>query len=118
MHRLTKLKHDVVGKIGKQIDAAHAAVEQTDSHVNRAYLACYILYSYAAISVTKIRLSNVDRKRRQIIVLGNVYHCGNLQRCTNECCKFTGNSVMTPEVRTVCERLVVYFKDDVIDSIE
>ena len=36
VHRLTHLKHEVVGHVGEEVDRAHTAVEQADAHVNRA----------------------------------------------------------------------------------
>ena len=38
MHWLAEFKHDVVCKVSQEVDSSCTAVEETDAHINRAYL--------------------------------------------------------------------------------
>ena len=47
VHRLSHFKHKVVGKVGKEINSSHSAVEKTDTHINRRY-ACIDIFNLKA----------------------------------------------------------------------
>ena len=115
MHRLTHFKHEIVSQVSKEVDGSHSAVIETDSHISRADISCNILKLKAGISVTE-GILNLHIHLRQILVLAKVNRIKRLKRSACECGKLSCDSVMTPKVGTVCQRLVINLKDDIINS--
>ena len=68
VRRLTELQHDVVGEVGKQRDRAHAAVIETDLHVDRADRLFDVIGADRGIAVTQLRIDKAERDRLERVV--------------------------------------------------
>ena len=66
MHRLTHLEHEVVGHVGEEVDRAHAAVEQADSHIHGTDRTGTILELQAGVTVAQ-RILNIHIDLRQLV---------------------------------------------------
>ena len=116
MHRLSHFKHKIICKVCKEIDCSHSAVIKANTHINRWYRTLNIFNLQAGISLAK-RVLNLHINLWKIVILCKAYGFKRLKLSAGKCRKFTGNAVMSPKVRTVCERLIVNLKDNIINSI-
>ena len=117
VHRLTHFEHEVVGEVGEEVDASHAAVEQADAHINRADTAADILDLQAGIALTERILDfHIDLRERVVgVQIGGVER---FQLSARESRELARDAVVTPEVGTVGEGLVVDLKNDILDRVE
>ena len=53
MHGLTEFHHQIVGQVGKQINGAAAAIEETDAHIQRALMLVDILKTQTGVAVAQ-----------------------------------------------------------------
>ena len=115
VHRLTHFKHEIVGQVGEEVDRSHSAVIKTDSHVRRADISCDIFKLKTGISVAE-GILNLHVHLRQILILAEVNRVKLLERSACQSGKLSCNSVVTPKVGTVRQRLVVNLKNNIVNG--
>ena len=116
VHGLTHFEHEVVCEVCEEVDTAHSAVEKADSHVDRADAARDILDLQAGITLTE-RILDFHVDLCKLAVSLRIGGIERLELSAGKCRELTRDSVVTPEVGTVGERLVVDLKDDVVDIV-
>ena len=117
MHGLAKLHHNVVGKVGEEVDCTAATVEETDSHVNRANLTSNVLNLDCGVTVAKLGCLHVNEDGRKVIELLGVNECRALKLSACNGSELTSDTVVAPEVRTVGKRLVINLEDNIVDVV-
>ena len=109
--RLTYCEHNVVGNINECIDRTKAYSPETALHLEGGGLNSEALNASTDVTGATVRIKNSD-----VVLLNSV---GRVLLYLNqgkivECRDLTGDTVVTPEVRAVGHRLVVYLEDDIV----
>ena len=117
VHGLTHLEHDVVGNIGQEVDSAHTAIVETDTHIYGADLAGDVLNLEAGISLAKWVL-DLHINCGKICILVKISAIEGLELSAGDSRELACDSVVTPKVGAVGERLVIDLEDYVVDVEE
>ena len=78
VHRLAELEHEVVCEVGKQVDGTHAAVKETNAHINRADLLRDVAHLEARVAVAELFIADIDIDARQRSIGGEIHAADRL----------------------------------------
>ena len=109
--RITGGKHHIVGDIHKRVDWAHAHLPDPVLHLIRRWFYTYAGHFHADVSGTSVRIVDLHLKIRLYI------GCKRLNFLKRQVVKgrdLAGDTVMTPEIRTVCHGLIVNLQKHII----
>ena len=117
VHRLPHFQHQIVRQVGKEVDVAHTAVVQADTHRHRADVAVDVLHPQAGVALAQ-RVFNLHVDGGQIVVRRQIRHGQGFQRTAGQGGEFARHAVVPPQVGTVRQGLVVHLEDDVVNGVE
>ena len=117
VHRLTHFEHEIVRQVGQEVNGTHTAVIQADTHIHRRHAALNVFHLHTGIAVAQ-RVKNFQIDLRQGVIIRQRDGIERLERSAGQRRKLSGDAVVTPQVRTVCQRLIIHLKHNIIDRIE
>ena len=117
VHRLSHLEHKVVCEVGEEVDGSHSAVVKADPHIYGADASLDILDLQAAVALAE-RILDFQIDLFEAVVYAEILGLERLQGTVCKRRELAGDAVVSPEVGTVCEGLVVDLENDVVDFVD
>ena len=118
MHRLSEFQHDVVCQVGKEVDGAGTAIVEADAHIDGRNFTADIFHPDGGIAIYEVGRTHFDTEGRERVIRRKVGGGDGAERPARDGGEFPRDAVMSPQVGTVGQRLVVHLEDDVVKIVD